>query len=102
MIDEPQFHDRLRVLCGRHFNHTVSDLHVAAASMLFGGSIASIERDIDDALVQLARYARQSIEWLEEQSMDRIGQLLQATSRLIAIENGTRDPLNPAARMEDS
>lgn len=60
------------------------------------------EQQLDDTLAYLARYLRQSLEWLEDQPLTRITAWAEATNRLVALENGKREPLDLSSQGEET
>ncbi len=98
-LDEVVLFDRLRVLSGRHLDSPLRDFATLVGSS--PGSFLS-DAELDDFLAPLARYLRQSWEYLEELPLARLISMHKATSRLIKIENGAREPLNPAASTEEN
>ncbi len=66
------------------------------------GTQPILETDLDDVLVYLARYARQSLEYLEDQPLTRIFALADATNRLVGLENGKRPALDVGSSGEET
>lgn len=60
------------------------------------------EGELDDVLTYLARYMRQQMAWLEDQSMTRIWALAESCNRLLALENGKRPALDISSSGEEN
>lgn len=66
------------------------------------GTIPITESELDDALTYLARYLRQPMAWLEDQSMTRVWALVESCNRMLAIENGKRPALDISSSGEET
>lgn len=82
--------ERLRSVVGRHFDSPHRDLAALCSLVLEPPT----EEQLDDALAVLARYLRIDWEYLEEQTLGRVLELLAASNRLITAENGRRPALD--------
>ncbi len=98
-LDEFELFDRLARVIDRHFASPGYDLGKMVADSYFA---PRKEEELDDLLATIARYLRQPWEWLEEQPMDKIYRMFEAAVRLIKLENGKRDVLDPASASEEN
>lgn len=60
------------------------------------------EDEVDDVIASIARYGRQSWEWLESQPLPKLSRMSMAIGRLLRGENGKRDPLDLRASSEEN
>ncbi len=96
-LSQDVFFDRLRELCGRCFDSPMRD--VRELNALTGAHPTSAQ--IEDLLAHLARYLRQSYEYLEAQTLSRALEMSAACTRMIQAENG-KDVLNLQAASEEN
>lgn len=68
---------------------------LAAMSM---GAASLTEDELDDTLAYVARYLRQSYDYLEGLSLPRLYAIAMSANRLVALENGKR----PALEINDT
>jgi hypothetical protein len=97
-LDEDELFARLELVANRHFDNPAYDLGLMTAQ----GLEAPTEEQLDDLIAPLCRYLRQPWDWLEEQPMERIRAMHEATGRLLELENGKRSSLDIAAAGEEN
>lgn len=95
-----ELHALLRVATKRDFDHPLYDAGLNAA-WLFGGGWPT-QDEMMDLLASLARYLRVPWEYLEQQTLVKLLGMSRAMGRLLRLENGQRNPLDPNASSEDN
>lgn len=92
MADPDVVLDRLRRLSWRYDGGTGKDLaFIAAVPFLFGDDVGEIQASLFRQVVYLARYLRQSVEWILDQPLDELARYSEALDAIVRAENGKPD-----------
>lgn len=95
-LDEHVFFARLNKVSGRHFDNEALDAFKLATLEAH----IPTDAEMDEMLVYLSRYSRTPMPYFEGLTFPRVFALFQATSKLIAAENGKRPSLDPGGGEE--